>query len=215
MFRERLLVSVALLNLVSFPSAQDTIFVSCWSRKHPEIYRSTRVRSAVVSSVTGERAYVTMAARADVGRCSNVTALYVAGPTGEFRKVFEAQPTKTDDGNGMRLIGWDRRGDKLLAELGRWPYGTDLGMAQELIVYDAKSTKVSHVDVEAALSKYFTQDCAFEFETKAWDGPGADVVAVREYKDNYLDETVKSCVQQPTNLIVELATGAVNPMPSR
>ncbi len=48
------------------------------------------------------------------------------------------------------------------------------------------------------------------FETKAWHEPGAVVVAVRVVKENYLGESVKSCVQQPTNLIVELATGAVS-----
>ncbi len=136
----KLLVSVAsLLHLVSLASAQSTVYVPCWTERKPQIYRSTQVKGTVVSSATGERAYVTVAARADGGSCSNVTRLYVAGPAGEFRKVFEAQPTKTDDGNGMRLIGWNRSGRKLLAELGRWPYGTDVGMGRELIVYDAKS----------------------------------------------------------------------------
>ncbi len=201
--------------MVSLASAQDTIFVSCWTGKHSEIYRSTKVKSAVVSSATGERAYATTAARADTGNCSNVTQLYVAGQAGEFRKVFEARPTETDAGNGMRLIGWDRRGGKLLAELARWPYGSDIGITKELIVYDARSSKVSHVDVEAALSKYFRGDCAFEFEAKAWLGAGAAIVRVREYKDNYSDETVKSCVQRPTELIVDLASGAVSPVPGR
>jgi len=215
MRRGRLFLSVlSFFCLASFAFAQDTVFVSCWTGKNSEVCRGTKVKGAVVSSATGEHAYVTVAARANGGSCSNVTQLYVTGQAGEFRRVFEAQPTKTDDGNGMRLIGWNRPGGKLLAELGRWPYGSDVGMARELIVYDAKSTKVSHVDVEAALSKYFSQDCAFEFETKAWHEPDGAVVAVREYKD-FLDETLKSCVQQPTNLIVELSSGAVRPMPSR
>ena len=210
MFRNRLIVVFAFFQMVSFATAQDAIFVSCWTGKNSEIYRSTKVKSAVVSSVTGERAYVTMAARADTGNCSNVTQLYVAGQAGEFRKVFEARPTETDAGNGIRLIGWNRRGGKLLAELARWPYGSDIGITRELIVYDARSSKVSRVDIEAALSRHFTDDCAFEFETKAWQEPNAAVVEVREYKDNYLDETIKSCVQKPTTLIVELSTGAVS-----
>lgn len=215
MRRGKLFLRVALLLLLaSFASAQDTVFVSCWTGRNSEVYRSTKVKGAVVSSATGDRAYVTVAAHADGDSCSNVTRLYVAGQAGEFRRVLEAQPTKTDDGNGMRLIGWNRRGGKLLAELGRWAYGTDVGMARELIVYDAKTTRVSHVDVEAALSKYFSQDCAFEFETKAWHEPNGAVVAVREYKD-YLGETLKSCVQRPTNLIVELSTGSIRQVSSR
>jgi hypothetical protein len=211
----KLLVSVvSLFCLVSIASAQNTVFVPCWTGKNSEVYRSTKVKGAVIYSATGERAYVTAAARAIGGACLNVSQLYVAGPTGEFRKVFEAQPTKTYDGNGMRLIGWNQPGTKLMAELGRFPYGSDVDMARELIVYDSTSNKVSHLDVDAVLAKYFTQDCAFVFETKAWHGSGAAVVAVRQYKDE-LDATLKSCVQRPTDLIVELSTGAVSRVSSR
>ena len=101
-----LLVSVAsLFYLVSLASAQDTFFVTCWTGKNSEVYRGTKVKSAVVSSASGQRAYVTVVARADGGTCSNVTQLYVAAQAGEFRKVFEARPTQRDDGNGMRVIG--------------------------------------------------------------------------------------------------------------
>jgi hypothetical protein len=214
MFGNRVVVVFAFLQMVSFATAQDAIFVSCWTGNNSEVYRGTKVKSAVVSSSSGHRAYVTVVARANGGACSNVTQLYVAERAGEFRKVFEAQPTKRDDGNGMRLIGWDRQGIRLLAELGRFTYGTDDGISKELIVYSAKLNKLSHVDVEDALAKYFSQDCAFEFETKAWHGPGAAVVEVREFKD-VLGETSKSCVQQPTQLVVDLANGHVSPMPSR
>ena len=213
MVGNRLVVVFAFFQMVSFAAAQDTIFVSCWTGKDSEVYQSRNVKGIVVSSASGKRAYVTVAARANGGACSNVTQLYVAGKTKEFRKVFEAQPTKTDDGNGMRIVGWDRQGSQLLAELGRFTYGTDDRYSKELIVYDSKLSKLLHVDVETALSKYFTQYCAFEFETKAWYEPGAAIVRVREYKDNYLDETVKSCVQQPTELVVDLASGTVSPLP--
>jgi hypothetical protein len=129
--------------------------------------------------------------------------------------VFEQQPNETDDGNGMRLIGWNRKGTNLLAELGRWTYGTDTGMDRDVIVYDSRSGKISKFDVAESLSRHFGNGCAFEFTTKGWHEPGAVVVAVRVYRDNYLDETVKSCVQQTTNLIVELSTGAVSQVSSR
>jgi hypothetical protein len=215
MFRTRLIVGFALVQMVSFATAQDTIVVSCCSGKNCDILRARKVKGAVISSATGKRAYVLVSANTpSSGSCSNVTQLFISGRTGEFHKVFEAQPTQTDDGtddgNGMRLIGWNRSGTKLMAELGRFAYGTDTGMSREIIIYNATTAKVSHVDVEAALSKYFTQGCAFRFATKAWHEPNAAVVEVREYRDNYLDETIKSCVQQPSSLIVELSTGAVS-----
>jgi hypothetical protein len=146
-----------------------------------------------------------------------VTQLFVSRRTGEFHKVFEAQPTKTDDGtddgNGMRLIGWNRSGARLMAELGRFAYGTDTGMSREVIIYDAASGKVSHVDIESALWKHFGDDCAFEFETRAWREPNGAIVTVKEYRD-FLDDTVKSCVQRPTQLVVNLSTGATSPMPN-
>ena len=45
------------------------------------------------------------------------------GSNGEFRKVFEAESTKSDDGDGMQVIGWNRGGTKLMAELGRFARG--------------------------------------------------------------------------------------------
>ncbi len=215
MFRESLLVSIALLNLVSFASAQDTIFVPCWSGPHSENYRTRNVKSPTITSGSGQKAYVSVKSTASGRSCRNSTKLFVAGPTGGFRKVFDLEPNETDDGNGMRLIGWNRKGTNLLAELTRWTYGTDTGVDRDVIIYDSGSRRISRFDVAESLSRYFGSDCAFEFETKAWHEPGAVVVAVRVYKDNYLDETVKSCVQQPTNLIVELSTGAISQVPSR
>lgn len=214
MFRESLLVSVALLNLVSFASSQDTIFVSCWSGPRSDTFRTRSVKSPTISSGTGQKAYVSVKTTASGRSCRNNTKLFVAGPTGEFRKAFELEPNETDDGNGMRLIGWSRGGTKLLAELTRWTYGSDTGMDRDVIVYDSGARRISKFDVAESLATHFGQDCAFDFETKAWHEPGAVVVAVRVYKDN-LDETLKSCVQQPTNLIVELATGAVSQASSR
>ena len=143
-----------------------------------------------------------------------MTRLFVTGPTGEFHQVFAATPTKSDDGNGMRLIGWNRTGNELLAELGRWPYGSDVPMDRELILYDARTSKISHVEVEAALSKHFGAHCAFDFETKAWYEPDSAVVLVRVYGDSG-DENLKSCVQRPTRLAINLSTGAVSSMPTR
>ena len=218
MFRTRLIVIFAFLQMVSFATAQDTIFVPCWSGKNSEIFGPKKVKGAVISSATGKRAYVLVSANTPSrGACSNVTQLFVSGRTGEFHKVFEAQPTKTDDGtddgNGMRLIGWNRSGTRLMAELGRFSYGTDTGMSRKIIIYDDASDRVSHVDIESALSKHFGEDCAFDFETQAWIEPDSAAVQVREYRD-VLDDTVKSCVQRPTQLVVNLSTGATSPMPN-
>lgn len=219
MFRTRLMVVLAFVQMVSFATAQDTIFVPCCSGKNCEIFRARKVKGAVISSATGERAYVLVSANTpSSGACSNVTQLFVSGRTGEFHKVFEAQPTKTDDGtddgNGMRLIGWNRSGTKLMAELGRFAYGTDTGMSREIIIYDATSGKVSHVDIEKALSKHFGVGCAFDFETQAWLDFDSASVQVREFKEDW-DGSQKSCVQRPTQLAVNLSTGAVSTIPIR
>jgi hypothetical protein len=219
MSRTRLILALVIVQVVAYAAAQDTIFVSCWTGVHSEIFRARKVRGPVISSATGEQAYVLVSANTpSSGACSNVTQLFVSRRAGKFHKVFEAQPTKTDDGtddgNGMRLIGWNRSGTWLMAELGRFAYGTDTGMSREIIIYDAAYGKVSHVDVESALSKHFGEDCAFDFETRAWHEPDSAVVAVREYR-NFEDNTVKSCVQRPTQFVVNLSTGVVSSMPSR
>lgn len=210
----RLLVVFALLQMVSFAMAQDTVFVPCRTGSNQQVSQSRIVKGPIVSSATGNRAYVTVNARVVGSACSNVTQLYVAGPAGEFKKVYEAQPMKTDDGNGMRLVGWNRSGTKLMAELGRFTYGTDTGMSTEVIVYDATASKVSHFDVEAALAKHFGEDCAFVPETEGWLEPDSAAVRVREYKEDW-DENRKSCVQRLTQFAVNLSTGAVSAMPRR
>ncbi|HZD31717.1 MAG TPA: hypothetical protein VE779_08645, partial [Candidatus Angelobacter sp.] len=100
MVRKRFLVGFVFCQMVSFAIAQDTIFVSCWSGKHADVYRERTVRGNMVSSSTGNRAYVTVSAKTNGGGCQNVTRLMVAGPTGSFHRAFEAKPTETDDGNG-------------------------------------------------------------------------------------------------------------------
>jgi hypothetical protein len=209
MLKKHLLVIFAFIQMVSFAKAQDTIFVSCWTGKNSEVYRARKVTGRVVSSATGEKAYVSVSANASGGACLNITRLFVAGPTGEFHQVFEAKPTKGDDGNGMRLIGWDRSGKKLLAELGRWSYGTDAGMARDLILYDAKTAKISQVNVADGLAQHFGSGYNFLFETTAWHEPEGVVVTVKKYED-LADGEGKSCVQRPTQLIVNLSSGAVN-----
>ncbi|HEY4931919.1 MAG TPA: hypothetical protein VII23_10135 [Terriglobales bacterium] len=209
MFRGSLLVSVALLSLVSFASAQDTIFVSCWSGPRSDNYRTRNVKSPTISSETAQKAYVSVKSTASGHACLNSTKLFVAGPTGEFRKVFQVEPNQGDDGNGMRLIGWNRVGTKLLAELGRWTYGSDTGMDRDVIIYDSQSGKLSKFDVAESLSRHFGNGCAFEFATKGWYETGDVVVEVTENRDSE-DDDVKSCVQRATRFVVNLDTGAVN-----
>ena len=122
MSRARLKVIFAFFQMISFATAQDESFV-CWSAKNPEVYQAKEVKSAVRSSATRERAYVAVRAHAEGGACSHEMQLFVSGRTVEFRKVFEAEPAKLDDGNDMRLIGWNREGTKLRAELGRFALG--------------------------------------------------------------------------------------------
>jgi len=209
MFRVSLLVSVALLSLVSFASAQDTIFVSCWSGPRSENYRSRDVRGPTIASGTGQKAYVTVKATATGGGCRNETKLFTAGPTGGFRKIFEAKSNQTDDGNGMRLIGWSRDGTKLLAELGRWTHESDVPMDRQVVTYDSGSGKISQFDVAEGLSKHFGRGCAFEFATKGWHETDDVVVEVTEDKDSEADG-IKSCVRRATRFVVNLDTGATN-----
>ena len=43
---------------------------------------------------------------------------------------------------------------------------SDALMSREIIFHDVTTAKVSHVDVEHALSKHFGEDCAFIFKTR-------------------------------------------------
>ena len=114
----------------------------------------------------------------------------------------------------MRLIGWNRKGTELLAELTRWTNGSDAGMDRDVIIYDSLSGKISKFDLAESLSRHFGDGCAFEFRTKGWHEPGDVVVEVNENKDSE-DDGVKSCVQQATRFVVNLNTGAANPLQSR
>ena len=87
-------------------------------------------------------------------------------------------------------------------------------MSREIIIYDVTTGEVSQVDVEHALSQHLGEDSAFVFETKAWLDLDSAAVQVREFKEDW-DESVKSCVQPPTQLAINLSTGVFSPTPSR
>jgi len=48
MSRTWLKVPLAFVQMVSFATAQDTIFMSCWSGKNSEIYRAEEVKSPCI-----------------------------------------------------------------------------------------------------------------------------------------------------------------------
>lgn len=45
--------------------------------------------------------------------------------------LFTRSVAGTEDGNGIRLVGWSRDGKRLLAELTEWAYGSDAPLGRK------------------------------------------------------------------------------------
>lgn len=186
----------------------DLSFVSCWSKDSASYPVSRFVKSEVVTSRSYWRAYATVKANAYDGSCQNATNLYVASPAGAFVRVFRQLPLATQDGNGIRILGWSPSGAKLLAEVTDWAYGSDAGPNRAVLIYDSHG--IQKPDLGASLEKRFDKHCLFDYSVIGWQSESTIILHVRPFRE-VLDDR-PSCVDQPTSFVYQMERGALQPL---
>lgn len=185
------------------PSATDASYLSCtvWNGHRWTEPTARSARTPLMQSSSGMRAYAEVKVVIKGESCENTTTLKVAAAVGEkFKTVY----TKTDNGNGMRLVGWSPNGDKLLAEVNLWEYETDRGWSHAGLIYDASSNSVKEIsELDDALSRHFGPDCEFEQSIQGWKSNEQILVEVSKSPPN---ETYEQhfCVEHPVTFLFDL-----------
>jgi hypothetical protein len=122
-------------------------------------YKSQSACTPVMTSPDGSfEAYGETNARADSnGGCANTSYVFVRRGDGDYQQVFLQglfkDPNGNEDGNGVRLIDWSRDSSMLLIHIERWTYASDVGIDDDLRIYDARDGVVTQVPIQTLFGK--------------------------------------------------------------
>jgi len=157
-------------------------------------------------SKAGGRAYASVTAEGENLSCRNTSVLYVAKPDSAFEPVFRAVPKGTQDGNGIRIIGWSPSGKKLLAEATDWAYGSDAGLNRTVLIYEV-GKGLRTVAIDRSLNGRFGRECLFDYSVTRWESESAIQLLVLPQHET-MDER-SSCVSRQTALIYDVDKGSL------
>ena len=191
------------------PSATSTEYLSCtiWKGKLPNPPTERSVRTPMLQSPKGSRAYGEVSVAVEGRDCENTTTLNVASSASpEFSMVYKARGA---NGNGIRLIGWSPSGDKLLAEMNHWDYFTDGGFNYVPLIYDSTANQAIEMkSADEALTQHFGTECDFEPTVEGWKSDTQILIRVSKAPADELNEQ-KPCVKKPQTFIFDLESGIV------
>jgi hypothetical protein len=198
-------------------SASDPAFLACsfWNGHGWSKPATRSVRTPILESPKGFRAYAKVTAAVHGSSCGNTIKLYVRTEgDGEFKIVYRKGDSE-NEGYGIRLVGWSPDGDKLLAEVNRWEYETDLRFDHRAFIYNANTGAMKEIKgLGEALSHHFGSDCEFEFSADRWKNNDQVLVKIsKAFEDESYEQHF--CVEQPVILLFDLQKGTLQPTPSR
>src|SRR5437763_11883986 len=185
--------------------ANDLSFIDC----SPEGQNSNAVSRSFVSptwtSKMGWRAYASVTAEGENLSCHNAATLYIAKPDSAFAPVFRAVPKGTQDGNGIRIVGWSPGGNKLLAEATDWAYGSDAGLNRTVLIYEA-ARGLRTVDIDKGLNERFGRECLFDYTVTRWESESS--ILLRLLPSHETLEERPPCVTRQTTFVYDIGDGS-------
>ena len=189
----------------------DGSFFSCSHERNSEEFSSRTLRTGVLSSRSGNRAYAVVAATAKGERtCENTTSLFVARSHSPFQTAYKRSASGTQDGNGIHLIGWSPDGEKLLAVATDWAYGSDAALGKIAVIYDTALGKSHEFPVFPQLVKFFNEKCGLDFSVQGWSSNHSFIV--KGIQKAPIDETQETrCNLKPRVFTFDTATGILAP----
>jgi len=194
-------------------SATDPAYLACsvWNGHAWTKPATKSVRTPLLESPKGFRAYAEVTAAVHGASCGNTIKMYVStGDGGRFKIVYRKGDSQ-NEGNGIRLVGWSPSGDKLLAQVNSWEYETDSGYDHRALIYDANTGSTKEIKaLGEALSRHFGSNCEFEFAVERWGTNNQLLVKISKALE---DESYEQhfCVEQPTMLAFDLLKGTLKP----
>lgn len=208
MSRSILLVLIA-YSLVAEARTSDLSFVSCWPKSQQSNPVSRSIESQILTSPSHWRAYAIVTANASNGSCHNTTRLYVASPGHDFAPVFTRSVAGTEDGNGIRLVGWSRDGKRLLAELTDWAYGSDAPLGRAVLIYDSEHAAQT-LELDKSLGEHLGSSCLFDYSVVGWKSQSTILLQVRPFSEAL--DARPSCVSRPTAFAYQIETHVMRPI---
>ena len=192
-------------------SASDPAYLSCsvWNGYRWSKPATRAVRTPVLESAKGFRAYAKVSAAVHGASCGNTIKLYVStGDDREFKIVYRKGDSE-NEGNGIRLVGWSPGGDKLLTEVNSWQYETDLGFDHRAFVYDVNTGSMKEIKaLGEALSHHFGSGCEFQFSVDRWRTNDQVLVKIsKAFEDEGYEQHF--CVEQPVTFLFDLQKGTL------
>jgi hypothetical protein len=203
-----LLFFMVAFAVTAHAATTDLSFVSCWPKNQQSNPVSHSVKSEIVASRAHWRAYATVTTNAANGSCQNTTQLYVASPGHDFVPIFRQAAIGTQDGNGIRILGWSPNGKKLLVETTDWAYGSDAELNRAVLVYDAEHA-VQTPDVGRSLDERFGGRCLFDYSVIGWKSDLTIVLHVRPFREHWDDRP--SCVTRTTAFVYQIDSRILQP----
>ena len=190
-----LIVPVVLHSQNSPPSS-----LSCWEGRAHTSFQSRQEKTPIMKS-TGGFAYAEIFAEAsavsDTGQfCKNKAELFYSKTGSDYKLVYEKDGLE-DQGVGMRVIGWSRRGGQLLVELTVWGYDTEADPTRSALVYDSDTAQVKELPLSDAFERVLGKDCEFDSTLIGWGSN--DNVLIRVTKTPSTSRYEQTfCVERPT-----------------
>jgi hypothetical protein len=164
-------------------SSENTLWVGCG-----EEGTSRQVLSPLSLSEGGNwRAYVEVDAQGK-GWCLNTTRLWVAGAESPYRLVYMMPPKRTDEGNGIEILGWARNSRMLLVLTEEWQWGSDAGDTQQVLAIDAGTGMVYEPELGAMLQAHENKQCSFRVTDAGFTSDGNVNILVRTKFSTWYEE---------------------------
>jgi hypothetical protein len=166
-------------------SPQKTLFFNVGCKQKQQ---TNPVFSPVSISEQGKwRAYVEVDLQ-DTRLCLSTTRLWVSKAGSPYQLVYMMPPKRTDQRNGMEILGWARNSSMLLVLTEQWQVGSDAPDDQQVLAVDAGTGMVYEPNLPELLQPHEGKRCAFHV-TDAGFSTGGDVnILVRARFGTWFDK---------------------------
>jgi hypothetical protein len=183
---------------------------------------SRTVRTRVVASKTGSRAYGKVVAKPERG-CRNTSTIFVSEPTQSFRVVFEQSTEAEGDGsgilngNGVEAILWSPSGSRLLVEISQWIWGSDTDVLTKYLVYEPQKPVTVIKPVET-IWKTFKQPCTALIESRGWIDNNRIELEVKPFlstDEEGIPDGTPICLEKAMKFSFDVEMGTLEQLPTR
>lgn len=124
----------------------------------------------------------------DTRACLSTTRLWVSKARSSFRLVYLMPPKRTEQRNGMEILGWARNSRMFLVLTEQWQAGSDAPDTQQVLAIDAGTGMVYEPNLSELLQGHEGQQCSFHVTNAGFSSDGNVNILVRARFSTWFDE---------------------------